>query len=79
VLNRLEKDDDIRETIIEWMELIVPGLKNVQTISERFTGSTVLAFQEEDVEEAFPAHLISDGTIYGSGAQSSDEIFKLLI
>ena len=64
VLNRLEKDDEIRETIIEWMELIVPGLKKVETRSERFTGSTVLAFQEEGIEEAFPAHLISDGTIY---------------
>ncbi|MEN8219326.1 MAG: AAA family ATPase [Pseudomonadota bacterium] len=64
VLNRLEKDDEIRETILEWMELIVPGLEKVQTQSERLTGSTVLTFQEEGVEEAFPAHLISDGTIY---------------
>ncbi|OQY43537.1 MAG: ABC transporter ATP-binding protein [Candidatus Parabeggiatoa sp. nov. 2] len=64
VLTRLEKDESIRETILEWMELIVPGLEKVQTQSERLTGSTVLAFQEEGLKEAFPAHLISDGTIY---------------
>lgn len=64
VLTRLEKNDEIRETINEWMELIVPGLEQVQTQSEKLTGSTVLAFQEEDLTEVFPAHLISDGTIY---------------
>jgi len=64
VLNRLEKNEEIRETILEWMELIVPGLKHVHTQNERLTGSTVLVFQEESVAEAFPAHLISDGTIY---------------
>jgi predicted ATPase len=64
VLNRLEKNDEIRETINDWMELIVPGLERVDTQTERLTGSTVLAFKEEGVEDAFPAHLISDGTIY---------------
>ncbi len=64
VLTRLEKDDEIRETINEWMELIVPGLEKVETQTERFTGSTVLAFQEEGLKDVFPAHLISDGTIY---------------
>jgi predicted ATPase len=62
VLTRLEKDEAIREIILEWMGMCVPGLEQVQTQSERFTGNTVLAFQEEGI--AFPAHLISDGTIY---------------
>jgi predicted ATPase len=64
VLSRLESNDEIRETILEWMELIVPGLEQVQIQNERLTGSTVLAFKEECVNKAFPAHLISDGTIY---------------
>lgn len=64
VLMRLEKDDEIRETINEWMALIVPGLEKIETQTERFTGSTVLAFQEEGLKDVFPAHLISDGTLY---------------
>jgi len=64
VLTRLETNDEIRETINEWMELIIPGLEKVQVQNERLTGSTVLAFKEECVEKVFPAHLISDGTIY---------------
>ena len=64
VLNRLEKNEDMRETILEWMELIVPGLENVQSESERLTGSHVLTFKEEGIKDVFPAHLISDGTIY---------------
>ncbi len=64
VLTRLEKNEEIRETILDWMALIVPGLEQVQTQTEKLTGSTVLAFQEEDFKEAFPAHFISDGTIY---------------
>jgi len=64
VLNRLEKNDEMRETILEWMELMVPGLENVQSQSERLTGSSVLTFKEEGVKDVFPAHLISDGTIY---------------
>ena len=64
VLNRLEKDDDIRETILEWMEFVIPGLERVDTQIERLTGSTVLTFKEEGIEKLLPAHLISDGTIY---------------
>jgi predicted ATPase len=64
VLNRLEKNAEIRETLLEWMELIVPGLEQVHTESERLTGSTVLTFQEKGLKEVLPAHLISDGTIY---------------
>jgi predicted ATPase len=64
VLTRLESNDEIRETINEWMELIVPSLEKVQIQNERLTGNTLLAFKEEGIEKAFPAHLISDGTIY---------------
>ncbi len=64
VLSRLEKDDDIRETIIDWLELIVPGLETVQTQTERLTGTTALAFKEAGRDKWFPAHFISEGTIY---------------
>lgn len=64
VLSRLEKDDDIRETIIEWLELVVPGLEKVETQTERLTGTTALAFKEAGRDKWFPAHFISEGTIY---------------
>lgn len=64
VLSRIETNESIRETINEWMALIVPGLEQVNTDSERFTGDTVLTFKEENIAQVFPAHLISDGTIY---------------
>jgi len=64
VLRRLEKDDEVRETIIDWLQLIVPQLEIVQTETERLSGSAQLAFKETGTDKLFPAHLISDGTIY---------------
>jgi len=64
VLHRLEKDDEVRETIIDWLQLIVPQLEIVQTETERLSGSAQLAFKETGTDKLFPAHLISDGTIY---------------
>lgn len=64
VLRRLEKNDEMRETIIDWLQLIVPQLEIVQTETERLSGSAQLAFKETGTDKLFPAHLISDGTIY---------------
>lgn len=64
VLNRLEKDDEIRETIVEWMSNAVPQFKNILTNKNRLDGNVGLAFEEEGSGKVFPAHLISDGTVY---------------
>jgi len=64
VLRRLEKNDEVREIIIDWLQLIVPQLEIVQTETERLSGSAQLAFKETGTDKLFPAHLISDGTIY---------------
>lgn len=64
ILNRLEKNEEIRETILEWIDLMVPGLESVQSHTERLSGNTLLAFKEKGIEKLFPAHMISDGTIY---------------
>jgi predicted ATPase len=64
VLRRLEKNDEMRETIIDWLQLIVPQLEIVRTETERLSGSAQLAFKETGTDKLFPAHLISDGTIY---------------
>ena len=64
VLHRLEGDEAIREEIQDWMEMIVPGIENIQTEHQRLDGSTAVRFKEEGIESPFPAHLISDGTMY---------------
>jgi predicted ATPase len=64
MLAELEENDDIREQILEWMELLVPGLQKVTTERQELDGRTVVKFKEEGTKASFPAHLISDGTIY---------------
>lgn len=64
MLSVLEKDDEFREQVIEWIELIVPGMENVKTEKQRLDASTVITFKEEGTKARFPASLISDGTIY---------------
>ena len=64
VLHRLESDHEIREEILDWMEMIVPGIENIQTEEQRLDGRTALRFKEEGTERPFPAHLVSDGTMY---------------
>ena len=64
VLKYLETDPEVRENILDWMEMIVPGIENIQTEQQRLDGSITLMFKEEGTERRFPAHLVSDGTIY---------------
>ena len=64
VLQRLENDPEVRENILDWMEMIVPGIENIQTAQHRLDGSTALLFFEKGTKKRFPAHLISDGTMY---------------
>jgi len=60
VLRRLEQDDNLRETILEWMETVVPSIQQIKT--EHLAINTTISFQEQSIQ--FPAHLMSDGTIY---------------
>ncbi len=64
MLSELEKNVDLREQILEWIELLVPGLENIKTEKQRLDGTTVITFKEEGLRARFPAKLISDGTIY---------------
>jgi predicted ATPase len=64
VLAELESNSGFKEQILDWMELIVPGMENVSTEKQKLDGSTVLTFKEHGTKARFPAHLISDGTIY---------------
>lgn len=60
----LESNEDFRDEVLNWMELIVPGMENVATETQRLDGSTVITFKEIGTRARFPAKLISDGTIY---------------
>ena len=64
MLGELLKDPDTREEIIEWIELLVPGMEKVSTEKQKLDGSTALKFKEKGTAAPFPANLISDGTIY---------------
>ena len=62
VLRRLETDDHLQETILEWMETLVPGIEQMKT--EQLNGGTTISFQEQGFDKPFLAHKMSDGTIY---------------
>lgn len=64
VLAALERDEGFRDEVLNWLALIVPGLENVATETQRLDGSTVITFKEAGTLTRFPAKLISDGTIY---------------
>lgn len=62
VLEKYEQDENFREELMEWMEMIVPNLTHVKSEKRNIDNSAFLHFQEG--KHAFPAGLISDGTIY---------------
>ena len=64
MLGEIEKKPETREQVLEWLELLVPGMESVSTQQQHLDGSTVITFKEEGTESQFPARLISDGTIY---------------
>ncbi|WP_089726675.1 AAA family ATPase [Candidatus Thiosymbion oneisti] len=64
VLGRLEQDEPIRELIMDWMELVVPGVEDIRTEQQPLESRTALLFKEQGTERRFPARMVSDGTIY---------------
>lgn len=64
VLTSLEQREDFRNEILDWVSLIVPGMEKIHTDKRHIDGSTFLMFKEEGTKASFPAHLVSDGTIY---------------
>ncbi|MCF6355555.1 MAG: AAA family ATPase [Candidatus Polarisedimenticolaceae bacterium] len=64
VLSRMEDDSSVRETILEWMEMIVPGIEKIQTEQQQLESKTAILFKEQGTRRRFPAHMVSDGTVY---------------
>ena len=50
--------------ILEWMEIIVPGLEMIQTAQQQMDSKTTILFKEQGTKRRFPAHMVSDGTVY---------------
>lgn len=63
VLEKIEENSKFREQIIEWMSMIVPEMTKVYAKTQEIDNSKGLFF-EEDSGNRFPAHMVSDGTIY---------------
>ena len=64
VLRRLEGDPEASADILDWMQMIVPGVATIQTRQRKTDTSTALLFKETGTAKRFPAHLVSDGTVY---------------
>ncbi len=64
VLNRMERNEDLRETILDLMQMIVPGIEGIQTAKQEIDSSTAILFKEAGTARRFPAHMVSDGTVY---------------
>ena len=64
VLRRLEGDSETIADILDWMQMIVPGVAKIQTRRRTADNSTALLFKETGAAKQFPAHLVSDGTVY---------------
>ncbi len=48
VLSSQENNPAFKEQILEWMELIVPGMENVSTEKQKLDGSTVLTLKKKE-------------------------------
>ena len=64
VLRRLEGDAEVSAEILDWMQMIVPGVARVQTRQQKSDNSTALLIKETGTKTRFPAHLVSDGTLH---------------
>lgn len=64
VLRRLERNREASAEILDWMQMIVPGVAKIQTRRRTADNSTALLFKETGAAKQFPAHLVSDGTVY---------------
>jgi predicted ATPase len=64
VLEGMQKNKNDFETIMEWMNMIVPGLEKIRPQRNTLDGRASMMFQEIGTKYHFPPALISDGTIY---------------
>jgi len=62
VLERLLKDSDLREEIIEWLQFVIPEFDNIEIKKDELTGEDKILIYEKYSAIPFSGNLISDGT-----------------
>lgn len=62
VLKRLLKDINIKEEILSWLDLLIPGFDNIEIVSEPLSGTDSLVIYEKGTNKPFTKNLLSDGT-----------------
>ena len=62
VLKRILENENKQAEIVEWLELLTPGFKNIEIKTEELSGSTNLLVYEKGIEKPLNKKIISDGT-----------------
>jgi predicted ATPase len=62
VLARILEDQTQKEILLEWLQLFIPGFKNIEITVDEINGNHQLNLYEESYDIPFPKSLISDGT-----------------
>lgn len=62
VLKRVLKDENKREDICEWLDLLVPGFDKIEIVSEPLSGTDSLIIYEKGTKKPYTKNLLSDGT-----------------
>jgi len=62
VLKRILQDETKREEIKEWLELFIPGFRDIQVVSSELSNTDTLVIYEKGIEKPFTKDLLSDGT-----------------
>ena len=64
VLKRILKDEQKREEITEWLQLLVPGFERIEVHSDTISGTDTFLIYEKGTDKPFTKSLISDGTYH---------------
>jgi predicted ATPase len=62
VLKRIFQNENKREELIEWLQVLVPEFQQIQIESSNLSGDVNYVIYEKHSKKPFPKHLISDGT-----------------
>lgn len=62
VLKRILQNKNIREEMLEWLELLIPEFENINVHSDNISGHNTLFIKEKYTYQPFDKTLISNGT-----------------
>jgi predicted ATPase len=62
ILKRILLDDNKREEVLEWVQLLIPEFENIEIDVDVFDGQAKLKIKEKYSDKIFGKSLISDGT-----------------